>query len=144
MRIRALAKISAFIVLLATHQASADILVVVNKSNETAALSKLQLIDLYMGRFRTLPNRQPVRLFDHSEDSSLRNQFYRELIDKSVAEVNAFWARLLFTGRAKPPELLSDNDSLFAAIDKDSRAIGYINEQDLQDNMKIVYRLAVN
>ncbi len=134
-------KAAVFIAILYAGQISADILVVVNTKNETSSLSKYELIDLYMGRFRTFPNRLPVKLYDHDEESSLRNQFYRQLIDKSVAEVNAFWARLLFTGRAKPPKIFEDNDELFNVLVDDTQAIAYINEQDLRDNMKIVYRI---
>ncbi|MDU0356207.1 hypothetical protein RS130_22055 [Paraglaciecola aquimarina] len=139
MDIKKIISITTLTVLMSAGHASADILVVVNKHSETTKLSKNELIDLYMGRFRTFPNSKPARLYDRSD---LRNEFYRQLIDKSVSEVNAFWARLLFTGRAKPPEALDTTASLLEVLNDDMQAIGYINESDMQASMKVVYRIS--
>lgn len=143
MNIKLLLNIVMLSTLFFAGQTPADILVVVNKDSETSTLSKYELIDLYMGRFRTYPNKRPAHLYDYDEQSGLRSQFYRQLIDKSVAEVNAFWARLLFTGRANPPVLLDGVSPLFEVLDNDMQAIGYIDEDDLGDEMKVVYRILV-
>lgn len=122
-----------------TLQVNAEVVVVANAGSDMPQLSKNELVDLYMGRFRSLPNNQAVTLFDHDDGSVLREEFYRQLIDKSEAEVNAFWARLLFTGRAKPPEQLIDTASVIDAVASDSQAIGYIEAEELVDSVKVIF-----
>ncbi len=137
---RRIAKFFTIVICVFAFKANAEIVVVANVESDTPMLSRNELVDLYMGRFRTLPNKKPVALFDHNDGSAMRESFYRQLIDKSEAQVNAFWARLLFTGRAKPPEKLDNAIKVVEAVTNDNQAIGYINASELDGSVKVIFR----
>ncbi len=144
-------KINAKIVLLALLPllggyawAQPSIVVVVHKDSVVQSFSRTELIDLYMGRYTTLANHQAAQLIDQPEKSPIRQQFYRSLVNKSVAEVNAFWARLLFVGRSTPPTMLSDVKQIVAAVSEDKNGVAYLYERDLTDSLRVVYRLEAN
>lgn len=127
--------------LLVISSANADVLVVVNKDNDIDSFSKRQLVDIYMGKNLYLPDGSLAIRLDQAPDSETREVFYRQLLGKSVAEVNAYWARLLFTGRASPPHVLSSSKEILAVVRKNKNAIGYVNESDVDDSVKVVGRV---
>jgi len=94
-----------------------------------------------MGRFTNFPNGRIALPIDQAPDSQTRSDYYRLLVGKSVPQVNAYWARLLFTGRATPPRPLDSATKVIEAVGNNRDAIAYINEQECSDSVKIVYRL---
>lgn len=89
--------------LLLSLAARADLVVVVNADNPTPALSREEVIHIFLGRYRQFPSGQGAEPYDQPTDSPERNLFYERLVGKSQAQINAYWARLTFTGRTRPP-----------------------------------------
>ncbi len=121
--------------------AQAAIVVIVNKDNPTENFSQRDLVDLYMGRNLYFSNGSLAIRLDLAPTSDIREDFYQQLVGKSVAEVNAYWARLLFTGRASPPQVMENSNKVIEAVNKNRNAIGYIREEDLVDSVKVVGRV---
>ena len=117
----------------------ADIYVVVNKENTIELLDKKEVVDLYMGRTAFFKTGSRVLAVDVALGSRIRSDFYRELIHKSVAEVQAYWARLLFTGRATPPFQIETDAEVIEFVKDNASAIGYVSESALDDGVKVVY-----
>ncbi len=118
----------------------AELVVVVNAENPLSSLSSRQLIDLYMGRYNSYPNGESANTTDLPEKSKEREYFYRMLVGKSAAQINAYWARLLFTGKSEPPQTVRSSADVIALVKDNKNAIAYINEADLVDGLKVVYR----
>ena len=121
--------------------AMGEILVIVNPANETVTLTQRQLVDLYMGRNLQFPNGNLTLPLDQAPDSEIRAIFYKTLVSKSVAQVNAYWARLLFTGRASPPRPLADTAAVLQVVRENRDAIGYIDSSALDGTVKVVGRV---
>ncbi|WP_158973020.1 hypothetical protein [Paraglaciecola sp. L3A3] len=116
------------------------IVVVVNKQNPIDSLSKTQIIDIFMGRYKTFPNGSSAYPLDRISGSSEKQQFYQELVNKSEAKINTYWSRLLFSGRASPPSSFKTNDEMLAELKGSQQAIGYVLESEVDDSLKVVYR----
>ncbi len=125
----------------ALSHASEEILVIVNKDNQITELSQRELIDLYMGRSQQFPNGRYVIRIDQLPDSKIREAFYRSLVDKSVTQVNAYWARLLFTGRASPPVVVTDDKLVIKTVSENRNTIGYITADQLDNSVKVIMRV---
>lgn len=135
-----------FIVLMAMNAClagvvSAELVVIVNANNPISELTREQVVDLYMGRRTQFPDGRPALPIDLSPDSPLRAAYYQTLVGKTVAQVNAYWARLLFTGRATPPRVLSTPETVLDVVHANPDAIAYLDSQMLDDHVHIVYRL---
>lgn len=118
-----------------------DLVVIVNANNPINALTREQVVDIYMGRRTHFPNGQAALPIDLSPDSPLRVAFYQILVGRTVAQVNAYWARLLFTGRATPPRVLPTPEAVRDVVRANPNAIAYLNRQMVDDQVKIVYHL---
>ena len=104
------------------------------------SLSKSKARMLYRGRVKTLKG-QRIELSDWSDDHETRKQFYRMLLGKDQAQMNAHWASLSFSGKARPPKEIQD-DSVAALVDwlnEKSNRIGYAPISSLPKNANVLY-----
>lgn len=126
------------LILLLAANASAGIVVVVNAANPVNSLSRRELVDLYMGRTQYFSDGKQVLRLDQAPDSGDRARFYRVLVNKSTAEINGYWARLLFTGRASPPQAVDDSKAVLDIVRSNKSAIGYVRAEDVDASVKVV------
>ena len=131
-----------FIALLLSGPTQAEILVIVNASNSTTTLEHKQIVDLFMGRVSAFPNKQPAQPLDLKAGTPQRAVFYKSLTGKSEAQVDAYWATLVFAGRMSPPKQFTDDSALIQAVAREPAAIAYVSRQPLPKNVKIVMELS--
>lgn len=117
-----------------------SLVVVVSTKNAIDTLDKKQLIDIFMGRFKSFPNGDFVTPIDYFAGSPQRKEFYELLVGKSERKINAYWSRLLFSGRATPPEKASSVPDIIQMMREDVNVLAYINASKVTKEMKIVYR----
>lgn len=123
-----------------SSSAYADLLLIVNASNSINSLERKQVVDIFMGRATAFPNQQPAHTLDITS-KNLRATFYKSLTGKNEAQVDAYWATLVFAGRMLPPEKLADEAAVISAVKKNSAAIGYVTRQALPAGVKVVMEL---
>jgi hypothetical protein len=80
---------------------------------------------LYMGRRRALAGGGPVQATDLPRSHPLRELFYGQLTGMSVAQVNSYWARLLFSGQSTPPITFADESNMASYLKRTPSALGY-------------------
>ncbi|MBT1444243.1 hypothetical protein KJI95_06855 [Shewanella sp. JM162201] len=114
--------------------------VVVNAGSEVAELSHHELVDIFMGRYNTFPDGAQVTVFDNDSVQGLRERFYRQLVDRSLAQVDSYWARLQFSGRVTQPEELGSAAQLQEKMRTTRSAITFVSEGQLNDSLKVVHR----
>lgn len=106
----------------------ADILVIVNAKNPLQEIDHKQVVDLFMGRVTAFPSGRPVDTLDLPSGTPLRQRFYRALTGKSEAQVDAYWATLIFAGRMSPPKQYANQKALVNAVAKNPSAIAYVSD----------------
>lgn len=121
--------------------AHAELVVIVSAHNEVEHLSREEIINIFMGRYRRLPNGQTVIPLDIGGDTIERRDFYKKLLDKNLADINAYWARLTFSGRTAPPNAMKTQAEVLDAVAASHFAIGYIEKKNLDDRVKVIFTL---
>jgi hypothetical protein len=118
------------------------VLVIVNKNNSSRSMDKAEVSALYLGRYQAFKDGSFALPFDLPADGEVRKEFYEKLTGKSVAYINAYWARILFTGRATPPRQLDSDKMVMDVVKKNPSAIGYVSADiKLDSNVKVILRL---
>ncbi|MBV7314087.1 hypothetical protein [Shewanella sp. NIFS-20-20] len=128
--------------LLAVARAEAELLVVMQKDAPIEQLDRHQVVDIFMGRNSMLDSGVKFKVFDQANMSDLRQQFYRQLVNRSLTQIDAYWARLLFSGRTTPPVKIDVTDDLVEQVLRTPGGIAYIARQDLVDELKVVYEFS--
>jgi ABC-type phosphate transport system substrate-binding protein len=111
----------------AAAYAEPDFTIIANSNNELGTLTRKQIADIYMGRITSLPNGSIPLPLDYQGDSAVRSRFYQSITGKNMAQINAYWARLSFTGQGNPPRRLADKAAILQVVEKNQGALGYVD-----------------
>ncbi len=109
----------------------AEIVVIGNLKNNLLSLNSIQVEDIFMGRTRSLPNGRFALPVDQS---TLRSEFYQKLTARPIEQINAYWARIMFTGQTSPPMILPDDNAVLSMVNENKDAIGYIDRKNINNN----------
>ena len=119
----------------------AQLAVVVNPQSEIKTLTKRQISDIYMGRRRTFPTGEAVMILEQGQSSAIREHFFRLLNGMSLKRLNAYWARLQFSGAVQPPPELPDSQTVRELVGNNKDAIGYIEASQVDDSVRVILLL---
>lgn len=125
---------------LAVGPVIADVVAVVSSKSLVTTLTKAQLTDIFLGKANRFPNGAAAVPIDQPEGSAVRNEFYARFAEKSAAQIKAFWSKIIFTGRGQPPKEVADSIELKKRLGENPSAIGYIEENMVDDSVKVVLR----
>lgn len=120
--------------------AQAGLVVIVNPAGPDA-LSKSQVSKLYLGKSKKLPNGTKVKVLENANGSAERQAFHAAVTGKSESQLQAYWSRLVFTGKGKPPKALGSASLIKSQVAANSAAIGYIDEADVDGSVKVAFKL---
>lgn len=131
----------ALLALLAPTSVLAEVVVVVGAGSGIKVLTQDEVINIFLGRYRKLPSGILARPYDLPAGDELRTVFYRKLVDKNPAEISAYWARLYFSGKTRPPEVSASAQELIKAVATVEGAIGYVERSQVDERLRIVWPL---
>jgi ABC-type phosphate transport system substrate-binding protein len=120
---------------------NAEVVVIVNPENPTTSLTAAQVAALYLGNATTFPSGGPVTLADQTGAAGIRGDFYQKATGRSVAQVRATWARIMFTGKGTPPKELKSDADVKAFVAANPKAIGYVDASAVDGSVKAVLKL---
>lgn len=110
--------------------ALADLVVIAHPSADE--ISEDEISRVYMGRAGSL---MPVNLPD---GHPLRDHFEQELLGRSPAQMKAYWSRLVFTGKGRPPVEVSSSAEKIDFVASNPNSIGYIPAADVTDQVRVI------
>jgi ABC-type phosphate transport system substrate-binding protein len=116
----------------------ADVVAVVSAKSAIATLTKVQMLDVFLGRVSQLPNGTRAVPIDQPEGSAARDEFYAKLADKSAAQMKAYWSKIIFTGRGQPPKEVANGADMKQRVAENPQAIGYMDERLVDDSVRVV------
>jgi ABC-type phosphate transport system substrate-binding protein len=128
-----------FALILCTGQALAEVVAVVSAQSPVTALSRNQVVDIFLGKMSRFPGGEQAVPIDQEEGTAARDEFYAGFAGLSPAQIKAHWSKIIFTGRGLPPKTVSNGIEVKKAVVKNPNAIGYI-EQGLVDHSVKVLR----
>lgn len=125
---------------IASDEAMADIVLVTAADGPIVQISREEAEQLYLGRLSALRDGTPVRLLDLPAGET-RDDFYLRLLGKNSIQTRAYWSRMVFTGRARPPREVADEAELRALMSRDPNLIGYLAEGARTSDLRVLLRL---
>jgi len=115
-----------------------ELVVVVNPASGVERLSRAEVVNLFLGRTRRLPSGLMALPVDQPEASAERADFYRTLVGKDLADINAYWARLLFSGQASPPRQTERSEEVLELVRLNKGAVGYVDAAKVDRRVRVV------
>ncbi|QTQ36005.1 Uncharacterized protein ToN1_18510 [Aromatoleum petrolei] len=118
----------------------AQTVIVADAHSPLPALTREQAEQFYLGHGHTLPDGSVVTLAD-LPPGSIRDQFYQQLTRKNPSQIRAHWSRMVFTGRALPPQQAESMAQLRQWLASQPNLIGYMPAADADGRVKVLLRL---
>jgi ABC-type phosphate transport system substrate-binding protein len=120
---------------------ASNLVVVVHPQSGVEKLTRDEVIDIFLGRYRKLPSGRVALPIDVSEASPERARFYQLLVKKSQSEMSSYWARLVFSGQTSPPFQVPDTQTALELVGSSPSAIAYVDRANVTASVKVVFEL---
>lgn len=116
--------------------------VVVNKNISIDSLTEVQVKSIFLKKSLIINNLEmvPINLLASDE---LRLSFESEVLKMSRGALQSFWVKEHYMGH-RPPVNMKSSKSVVAFVKKIDGAIGYIRADEIDDELKIVYKWSQN
>lgn len=118
--------------------AQAEVVAVVGARSPIGPLTEEQIADVFLGRLTRLPGGLLALPLDQAEGSPARDEFYRRVAGKSPAQLKAFWSKLIFTGRGRPPKSVASAADVLKFVRENPAAIGYVDRKYADASVRIL------
>ena len=119
--------------------AMADVVAVVAARSPVTALTRHQVLDIFLGRVNRYPDGTNASPIDQAAGSTLRDEFYSKVAGQTSAQMLAYWSKIIFTGRGQPPPTVANDAEMKKRIRDNPAAIGYIDRAMVDESLRIVF-----
>ncbi|CBL45302.1 Hypothetical protein HDN1F_17190 [gamma proteobacterium HdN1] len=127
--------------LLSTTPAYAEFVVIVHKDADVRSMSKDEVARVFMMKSKTLPNGREVVPLSQSSREQFNDRFFDLITQRSRLQRDAYWARLMFTGKGQQPKSVESDAAMLAAVAAHPKYIGFIDSKSLDNSVTVVFRI---
>jgi ABC-type phosphate transport system substrate-binding protein len=119
------------------------LVVIVNPAIGVQHLSRREVLDIFLGRYRTFPSGTSALPIDLDVSSPERKQFYELLAHKEPEDMGSYWARLTFSGKISPPFAVPDAHTAIDIVATNPNAIAYVDRAAVESDRRVRIALEV-
>lgn len=109
----------------------------VSAKSAATTLSADQVAQIFAGKASAFADGRKTHLLDLPEGAD-RSMFYTKSAGRDSAQMKAYWARIVFTGKGQPPTQVADADAVKKAVAADLNAVGYIDSDKVDSTVKVL------
>lgn len=120
--------------------AQAEVVVIVSSKSAVTSLTAEQTARIFLGKVVTFPNERTALPIDQPEGSAIRDEFYSKVTHKNASQLTAYWAKIIFTGEGRPPQLIAGDAAVRKAVASNPNAIGYIDKSAVNRSVRVVLK----
>ena len=117
------------------------LVVIVNPTIGVQHLSRREVLDIFLGRYRTFPSGASALPIDLDVSSTERKQFYMLLAHKDSADMGSYWARLTFSGKVSPPFAVADARMAIDIVANNPNAIAYVDRAAVDQRVRVALEI---
>jgi len=121
-----------------TARAHADVVVIVSAKSHVTSLTAEQTAKIFLGKKGTYPDNSVAVPIDLPVGSEIRDEFYAKVVHKNSSQLAAYWAKIIFTGDGRPPEILDSSVAIRKAVSSNPNAIGYIDKRSVNRSVRVI------
>lgn len=116
-----------------------DFVIVSNLGSGIDKMSKDEVINVYMGRNRKLASGISALPIDVNHPTAEKEFFYLAMVNKELAEINSYWARLSFSGQGSPPKQVKSAEEALNLVIENKGAIVYLDRKKVDKRVRIIF-----
>lgn len=117
-----------------------EIVVVGHPELPIKTLKNSDIPHLFLGKNPRFPDGSRAIPIEYSK-SGQKAYFYQKVLGKTLSQLKAYWASLMFTGKGRPPKQLSNVNAVLGYIAANPDAVSYLKSDEIDNRVKILYRI---
>ncbi|MEH6729199.1 MAG: phosphate ABC transporter substrate-binding protein [Pseudoalteromonas distincta] len=121
---------------LCSFGAVAEVAVIVNPGNANA-LDAETIKKIYLGKAKSFDNGNKVNPATQN-GTAIADEFNSKVVGKSSSQLNAYWSKLVFTGKGTPPEKFDSDQAVIDFVAANGDSIGYIDSNKATNKVKVI------
>ena len=124
-----------------TGHASTEIIpfvVIVNNANPVASLSTTELRRIFMKQSRMWPNGEPMVPVDWDSTHYLRAIFSKDVLSRSVREMQEYWVQQSMTQGLTPPSTQRSARAVLRFVASVPGAISYVPPSEVDETVRVM------
>jgi ABC-type phosphate transport system substrate-binding protein len=123
---------------------AAELWVVTGKVRATAlkrSLTQDEVREIFLAKRKRIEEWRPEPV-DQASSEEIRKRFYQLVVGKGPAEIQTYWAEMVFSGKAKAPRSVGNGAGVVRHITANPDAIGYLSSDTPEaKELGVVYRV---
>jgi ABC-type phosphate transport system substrate-binding protein len=112
--------------------------IVVNPANPATALQRAELARLFMRKASAWPDGTPAAAVDQPRTAPVRSAFSRDVHNKDVDSVVAYWSTMVYAGREMPPPVRKSDQEVLDFVRQTPGAVGYVSADAEVAGVKVI------
>jgi len=121
--------------LLSSMNAFAGLVVVGNPAMSELDASTVK--KLYLGKAKSLQ----IEAVDLEDGHPKKGEFHQAITQKTEAQLQAYWAKRVFTGKGQPPKAVGQESLAKDMVASSTNTIAYIDESLVDSTVKVILKL---
>lgn len=131
-------KIIAFLIFaLLSMTAQSAVVVIVHPSN-SSGLDVAAINRLFTGKEKSFANGNKAIPISQVSTAPATDEFNEKVLNKTSAQLKAYWSKLVFTGKGTPPKEMNDDQEVLKLVASNPDTIGYISSAAVDSSVKVV------
>ncbi|CCQ10929.1 ABC-type phosphate transport system, periplasmic component [Pseudoalteromonas luteoviolacea B = ATCC 29581] len=122
---------------LLSTSAFAGIAVVVHPSNNSE-LDAAAINRIFTGKEKAFSNGNKVIPISQDSATGATGEFNEKVLNKTAAQLKAYWSKLVFTGKGTPPKEVMNDQEVMQLISSNPDTIGYVSSGAVDGSVKVV------
>jgi len=123
--------------LMCSGAAAADIAIIAHPEFSAESATAEDIKRLFLGKSASISGENATPIDQKNGDAEWK-EFYDTVVNKNASQLRAYWSRLVFTGKGKPPKALDGDADVVSAVAADSSLIGYVDVSAVTSDVKIL------
>lgn len=119
----------------------AEVAIIAHPSVTVGAASEEEITAIFLGKTDNLQDGLKVLPVDQKDDQAPHAEFYKKVVKKDVDQLDAYWARLIFTGKGEPPKKLAGDAEVLAMVAANPNIIGYVDAASVTPAVKVLLKM---
>jgi ABC-type phosphate transport system substrate-binding protein len=112
--------------------------IIVHSTNPASSMSRGDISKIFLKQTTKWSDGRTATPLDLPESSATRARFTKEVHNKSVDAIKAFWQQKVFSGRAVPPLQKGSVEEIVSYVESNPGAVGYVPSNASIGNCKVL------
>lgn len=118
-------------------QSYAGVAVIVHPSN-ASSFDDSTIKRIFTGKEKSFSNGNKAIPIGQEAGSAATEEFNSKVLNKSSAQLKAYWSKLIFTGKGTPPKEASNDAEVLQTVSGNPDTIGFVSSSAVTGDVKVV------